>query len=306
MNRVQESAQAASIGIGTISLATAEIIPILESKPIEGVDLFGIGAGAERATRILKSKLPPNLEAAANEGAGKFSQAFENFGGWKGMFTGISAAVSAFSTGGWKAGLSSMVQSALALLPPGMAQVAQAAFAAMQAAWGGLKRLLGGPSEAELAARETFAAYLETASTELSKLPEYQAEVQRAMRDGWPETTASMRAVFITFGQQAGKTYDEAFQLYTDYQAALQAGDSERMEQIQEQLSGQVAATKEAVAAINAERERILDTALSAYQSATEAADAAYKAAYDAAIKEGAAVEAAVERGQAAAAQGAR
>ena len=69
MERVQASARAAGSGIGAIQLPTAELVGVLESRPLEGVDLLGIGAGAERATR--------QLQAAGEKGGEQMAAAIE-------------------------------------------------------------------------------------------------------------------------------------------------------------------------------------------------------------------------------------
>ena len=69
MERVQASASAAGSGIGAIQLPTAELIGVLESRPLDGVDLLGIGAGAERATR--------QLQAAGEQGGEQMAAAIE-------------------------------------------------------------------------------------------------------------------------------------------------------------------------------------------------------------------------------------
>ena len=51
-------------------------------------------------------------------------------GGMNRMFTGMTGAVTAFASGGWKSGILSMANEAMSYLPPGMAQVAQASLAA--------------------------------------------------------------------------------------------------------------------------------------------------------------------------------
>ena len=126
-------------GIGAIQLPTAELIGVLESRPLEGVDLLGIGAGAERATRQLQAAGAdggPLLTAALDES----TSAWASGGGLSGMFTGITGAVGAFATGGWKSGIMSMANTAMSFLPPGMSQVAQASLAAISAVWSAMKR----------------------------------------------------------------------------------------------------------------------------------------------------------------------
>ena len=105
MERVQASARAAGAGIGAIQLPTAELIGVLESRPLEGVDLLGIGAGAERATR--------QLQAAGAEGGTLLTAALdESTSAWAsggGLSQGCSPAsrepLAAFAAGGGRVAL---------------------------------------------------------------------------------------------------------------------------------------------------------------------------------------------------------
>ena len=75
-------------------------------------------------------------EAVVGQMAGpEAASAWDRAGGFTGMFTGMTGAVSAFATGGWKGGVMSIVNTAASLLPPGMAQAAQVAIAAFGAVW---------------------------------------------------------------------------------------------------------------------------------------------------------------------------
>ena len=181
--------------------------------------------------------LADGAKSAGAEGAGGFVGAWQEFGGWKGVMSGASAAVGAFATGGWKAGVMSMAQTAMNFLPPGMAQAAQAALAAVSAVWGAIKGLFG-PSEAELAGREAFASFHAGAVEELGGTQRFADEVQVAINAGWGRTLAETRAGFILWGTDAGLTYDEAFEKYAQYQTAVGAGNTVLMEQLEAEFAG--------------------------------------------------------------------
>ena len=188
--------------------------------------------------------------AIAQEGAGNFTKAWQEFGGWKGMMSGASAAVGAFATGGWKAGVMSMVQTAMSFLPPGLAQAAQVALAAVSAVWGKLKSWFGGPDEAELAAREMFAGFHKGAVDAFGDTQRFADEVQVAINAGWDRTLAETRAGFILMGTDMGKTYDEAFADYARYQTAVGEGNTELMEQIEAEYADWRAASEETTEAV--------------------------------------------------------
>ena len=70
--------------------------------------------------------------------------------------------------------------------------------------WPAIRKLFGGPDEAELAARETFAGFHKGVVAELGGTQRFAAEVQRAIDDGWDRTLAESRAGFILWGTDAG------------------------------------------------------------------------------------------------------
>ena len=101
--------------------------------------------------------------------------------------------------------------------------------------WGGIKNLFGGPSEAELLARELFSNFHKGAKAELDGTERYADEVARAVDDGWDVTLAETRAAFILWGTDAGKTYDQAFADYGKYQDAVKSGNTDLMKQIEDE-----------------------------------------------------------------------
>ena len=278
MERVQASALAAGSGIGAIQIPTAELIGVLESRPLEGVDLLGIGSGAERATRQLQAAGADGgtlLTAALDESTSAWARA----GGLSGMFTGITGAIGAFAAGGWKGGLTSMLNTAASYLPPGMAQVAQASLAAISAVWSAMKR----PSEEEIQARKTFEGMHEIAVEELGGIAEYQDQVATLMADGWDRTLAETVAGFEHWGAEAGIAHDYVVSKYAEYQSAVKAGDAERMAAIEDEVNAWKAAgaekirlAEEAAEAAIAAQERVNNAAVSGFERAKQAGETAY------------------------------
>ena len=117
--------------------------------------------------------------------------------------------------------------------------------------WGGLKSIFGGPSEAELAAREMFSGF-----HKLVRLRHWAGRSDTptkssvAINDGWDRTLAETRAGFILMGTDMGKTYDEAFSDYERYQNAVGAGNTELMAQIEAEYAEWRAASEETTEAV--------------------------------------------------------
>ena len=145
---------------------------------------------------------------------------------------------------------------------------------------------LGGPSEAELAAREAFGAWHKGVVSELGKTKRFTDEVQRAMADGWDKTLAEARAGFILLGEQAGKTYDEAFDDYARYEKAQRDGNTRLMAQLEAEYEGY----RELARVMDG----VYDAAVSAYNRAKDAGVAAYDKIYLAAIEAGVGQEEAI------------
>ena len=192
-----------------------------------------------------------------------------------GMFSGMTGAVTQFATGGWKAGIMSMVQTATNFLPPGMAQAAQAAIAIGAAVWKAIKR----PSEEEIQARKTFAGMHEIAVSELGGIAEYQDQVATLMADGWDRTLAETVAGFEHWGAEAGIAHDYVVAKYAEYQAAVKAGDGERMAAIEDEVNAWRDAADE--------KTRIAEEAAAAAEAAWQASSSAAVSAYDKAKQAG-------------------
>lgn len=217
--------------------------------------------------------------AAAGEELGEGLSAWARGGGLSGMFTGMTGAISAFATGGWQGGLTSMLNTAASFLPPGMAQVAQAALAAVSAVWSAIKR----PSEAEIQARKTFESMHQIAVTELGGIAEYQDQVSRLMADGWDRTLAETVAGFEHWGAQAGIAHDYVIAKYAEYQAAVKAGDADRMAAIEAEVDAWKAAADEK----NRIAEQASQAAMAAFYAARDAGIQAYDETLQAAIEAG-------------------
>ena len=185
-------------------------------------------------------------EAVVGQMAGpEAASAWDRAGGFTGMFTGMTGAVSAFATGGWKGGVMSIVNTAASLLPPGMAQAAQVAIAAFGAVWKAIKR----PSEEEIAARKSFQGIHDSAVTTFGETAAYTESVQRLVSDGWDRTLAETVVGFEQAAAAAGVSHAEAVALYAQYQIAVQDGNTELVASIEETYNSWTAAADEAAAA---------------------------------------------------------
>ena len=103
--------------------------------------------------------------------------------------------------------------------------------------WGGIKRLFGGPDEAELQAREMFEGFRSAATDKLGATEAYAHEVQSAIAQGWDRNLAEAVAAFLTVGKAAGVSHDEAFRAYEEYERATREGDLETMRRIEAQYA---------------------------------------------------------------------
>ena len=170
---------------------------------------------------------------------------------------------------------------------------------------------IGGPSEAELAARETFAGFHKGAVDALGETQRFADEVQVAINAGWGRTLAETRAGFILWGTDAGLTYDEAFAKYEQYQKAVGAGNTALMEQLEAEFEGYRTASEEAneaaakaaedaAAAAAAAWEKSTSATISAYDKAKTEGVKAYDETLEAAIESGLGQEAAVAQATAA------
>ena len=211
-----------------------------------------------------------NTELAAAAAGAAFHAVGEAMGGAAGaIVSGVGTIATAFATGG-----------------PFAAAIAGAGLL--------IKGLmsLGGPSAAELAARETFAAWHAGVVGELGETQRFLDEVQRAIADGWDQTLAEARAGFILVGQAAGKTYDQAFTDYSRYERAVREGNTGVMAMIDREYA-QYQKLSEMM-------DQVYDTAVSAYDRAQAAGTSAYDAVMLAAIESGAGQEVATRQALAA------
>ena len=293
MISLNAAARGAAEGIGTITLQSASLNQVLESRTIPGLD--GIGAGAERNARLAKSGFGSILDAAEETATG-LPAAWDRGGGMSGLFTGITGAISTFATGGWKSGLASLTNSALSFLPPGMAQAGQAALAAFSAVWSAMKR----PSEAEIAARESFAGVHASAVEVFGETAAYQERIGIAIAAGWDSTLAETRIGFDMAAEAAGRSAAEGERLYARYQEAVKSGNTEVVASIEATYQSWIASAAEAEAEVTAAAERTMNAAVSGFQRAESEGERAYQAIYEAAIEAGANEESAIAKAGAA------
>ena len=262
------------------------------------------------------------------------ARAFEGGGGWMGGVKSIGAQAGGSLIEGMKAGtlgelpglfgkvggkvteLWSKVSGAVSAIPfagPILAafgpQILQGLGFIGKKVWGSIKRMFGGASEAQLAARELWHGFAAEAKAVLGETAAYQAEVQRATSEGWAQATAEARASFIMLGQQAGLTYDQADAAYGEWTAAMEAGDTKRMAAIEERFGAELdaftglkdAEAEAAEAAVEREiaaRERAQDAALGAFERATAAGLSAYESTKKAAIDAGKTEEQATDQAE--------
>ena len=152
------------------------------------------------------------------------------------------------------------------------------------------------PSEEEIQARKTFEGMHEIAVEELGGIAEYQDQVATLMADGWDRTLAETVAGFEHWGAEAGIAHDYVVAKYAEYQAAVKAGDAERMAAIEEEVNAWRAAGDER----NRIAEATASVAMSAFYSARDAGVQAYDETLQAAIEAGAGEEDAVAQALAA------
>ena len=255
----------------------------------------------------VQTTIPRNMMKLADDGswtlAGgiggeKFAAAVEDKtgawargGGLSGMFTGMTGAISTFATGGWKSGLASLTNSALSFLPPGMAQAGQAALAAFSAVWSMMKR----PSEAEIAARESFAGIHTSAVEVFGETAAYQERVGIAIAAGWDRTLAETRIGFDLAAEAAGLAAAEGELLYARYQEAVKSGNTEVVASIEATYQSWIASAAEAEAAATAAAERTTSAAVSGFERSQREGETAYQKVYEAAKVAGAGEELAIK-----------
>ena len=145
--------------------ATSVLPPEFHASLVSAADHSGLEAGAAL------TKGMSGDEAAS---------AWDRSGGFTGLFTGMTGAVSAFASGGWKGGMLSLANTAMQYLPPGMSQVGQDAIAAFGAVWNAIKR----PSEEEIAARKSFAGIHASAVEMFGETAAYSSHVNELVAEG--------------------------------------------------------------------------------------------------------------------------
>ena len=203
----------------------------------------------------------------------------------------MTGAVTQFATGGWKAGVMSMVQTATNFLPPGMAQAAQMAIAAGAAIWKAIKR----PSEEEIAARKSFAGIHASAVEVFGETAAYQERVGIAIADGWDRTLAETRIGFDLAAEAAGLAAWEGERLYARYQRAVQSGNTEVVASIEATYQSWIESAEEAEAKATAAHERATSAAVSGYERAeADGSDGPTRRIYEAAKEAGASEEEAI------------
>ena len=173
--------------------------------------------------------------------------------------------------------------------------------------WTTIKGWFGGPSEAELAARNTFEGVRKGFVETIGTMPKYQEYVNSLLSQGWDRRLAEVKAGFDYWGRKAGMTWEEIGVLYTQYQEALQRGDTATMERIMGRLTAVETAERESNERRLAEEQRItdlrnstIDSVAQSYRSLEEAAEAERVKAVQAAVEAGASEEEARRSGVAA------
>ena len=260
------------------------------------------------AERAATEQVVIDARAAAGEWISIWQRAFEGGGGLFGAFqatiqkglSGITSSVQGKLSGALGSNLGGMIgglfsggmTTAITLGLKGVAAIGKKI-------WGWIA---GGPSEAELAAREAFAGFHKGAVEALGGTQRFADEVQVAINAGWGTTLAETRAGFILWGTDAGLTYDQAFAKYEQYQGAVAAGNTELMAQLEEEFAGyrQTAEETNAAAARSAEEAaakaaaawvKTMSATMGAYFRAKDAGVAAYDKVFEAAIASGAGQE---------------
>ena len=159
---------------------------------------------------------------------------------------------------------------------------------------------MGGPSEAELEARETFAGFHKGAVDVLGGTEEFIDLVQAHVADGWDRTNAETLSGFIVWGTQAGLTYDQSTAKYAQYEKAVRDGNTAMMAQLDAEFAEYRQTAEETTAAAAAAWEKATSAVISAFDRAKKAGTDAYDKIFLAAIESGASQEEAIKKATAA------
>lgn len=103
---------------------------------------------------------------------------------------------------------------------------------------GGWIKGMFGPSDAEMAARDSFSATRRAFVAEIGQIPQYQEYVTSLLSQGWDRNLAEVKAGFDLFGRQAGVTWAEIGDIYGSYQDAVKEGDEAEMARIMAIVEG--------------------------------------------------------------------
>ena len=175
------------------------------------------------------------------------------------------------SVSGWAAGLGGGVSGALGgALSAGIGMIAPMLGPALSALadWlgGALGRLFGGPSEAELAGRETAESWLSGLRSGLST-----EQLAEAAASGWDDIDLAASWIGMRDAAlEAGLSIQQAEEYWRRMQEAIPLGDA-AVEQVRLEFQGLVDAAGEAAAAQEAMWDRAYSAAVGAHGRATEA-----------------------------------
>jgi len=240
----------------TITTSTAKIAEIERTAHIANFGFKGMADGLEQvgervkdlgpdiahqfvgpiqeATRVAKGfgetmsealgNLPKTLMAAFTGGGG-VSGALKSFGAELGgsLFgeNGALAGVTKAATGGLSKVFGNAIGGALGAAIPGIGAMIGPA---LEALWGGIKKLFGGPSQAELEGRKTVQAFEQ-------QLAGLLTATQRAEAGGrqWAATTIAVRDAFLATGRSAAEAEAVTLRLWDTKNPAAYKGAIEEI-----------------------------------------------------------------------------
>ena len=316
-------------GAGGLDVSAAFAAGFLGDGP--GGMMTALPAGAVGALERMHGAALPKFADSGLAQGGAFVKAFEGYGGsisdtliraleGGGGFLGGIASLGvqagqrltgalSDAVGGALSGVTGKVGGSLGGLLNGALGVAlpmigPALGAAASWIGGKLFGLFKKPSEAEKAARESFASFQAMTADALAENATYHDVYNAHIRDGWDHNLAQTLAAFATIGMENGKTYDQAVADYTRYQDAVGSGNTALMRQLEAEYGGMLQANTEAAAAAAEQQRALLEqtysAAVSAYDRAKQAGIDAYDSVYLKAIEAGLGEEAATAKATAA------